>query len=318
MSVVWDIVWYLFLIAVAICLFDFVWKMIHKTTTRFVWFEPTAPTNNLLVFEPGVQTDGVFWSDAVRDTWCRYAKVMCVDYGTKEFEPENAAKAIADRIINELKAAEERGEKFTQLTLVLSSMGGILGLDTLAKLRGCKCLPDEVVLINIDCIQGAENMLPRGWIPAWIVKWVFRLWYPGLIANKVLRRAYLKFLVVPPKNENIQPGLSKARVKREMVKSASRYELGFWADQMRYMVTYGKLTGDHFKSATKVYHLACTENNETIRQPQEVMKWDAACKDAEVESVVLEVDSHHAAFAEQPKVWNMVFEHVLSGASTKK
>lgn len=292
-----------FVLAMVLLLFiDTMLRSRLSATTRFDMLSSTERASNLIVYLPGILADGITSSDPMRRTWQNYADVLCVSYGTERFDGEAQAKVIANMLLKELR--ENKREK---LVLMLSSMGGILGLDIWNQIHDDPSIPSRVEMVVVDGIQGSENMLGGGNIAAPVVS----LLPFGPIYNALLGPVFRK-LQVPPKDPDIQEDLDKDKVKKEAMAAMAPYKISVWRDQLTYMSGHNDLYPRQFRGISRVYYLMCTDHNETVKQPNEMRKWQNSIKAAGIEFDLIKVPTPHCAYAQQPRIWNAKFDQVLA------
>jgi hypothetical protein len=114
---------------------------------------------------------------------------------------------------------------------------------------------------------------------------------------------------VPPRDENIEPGLDHVAVKREALAIMDKATLSTWRDQLVYITSRKRLSASDFDGIeAPVIYLRCDRNNETVSQIAS-NTWSLTSKDVRVKYV----NSTHCGFIERQATWRKVFVEVLSG-----
>jgi hypothetical protein len=184
-------------------------------------------------------------------------------------------------------------------------MGGLLSLDVVSWLRDHGGTDKTIKLIAVDSPSGSQNMLAGGNIGAPVLRFLpFGRLYSWMGAGLI------KMMLVPPKDENIEPGLDRAAVKREGIAMMSQATLSSWRDQLVYIASRKQLSASDFDGIdAPVVYMRCDRNNETVSQPIAANTWSTTSKTV----MVVGVDSTHCGFLERQATWRKAFASVLSG-----
>ncbi len=256
--------------------------------------------NTLILALPGIlASENSF--DPILGTLQKYGDVRTVGYHGEKFDLRKTVRILASELKNEATVYEH-------LIFFGVSKGGLLALDVQQELRRTKREWRLVDFVPVDSPSGAADMLGGGNIAAVSLR-AFPTGkgfnYPG---GKLLNA-----MLVPPRDENIEPQLDNAQVKKRALLAMSSFPFSIYRDQLAYMAARPRLTAEMFDGFNRVAYIRCDRNNETVAQPQASLKFVAAGGD-KVE--VIAADLTHAGFAERPVTANAVVDAALHYITT--
>ncbi len=270
------------------------WKSTVRCTLTAAVNDQVSDT--LIVYVPGILADGVKSSDPVRAAWLKFGDVMHVSYVGNRFDGSVVANHIARDIVtlhNSLNTPHRR------IVFILSSMGGMLGLDVLEKLDHMRYPITDRRLVLVDAPSGSQDMLSGGNIFAPLM----RVLPFGPVYNVLLAPLKRKMLL-PPKDDSIEDHLDKELVKKTALENMDEFPVSVWRDQLVYMATY---FFDREKLAYPAIYLRCDEDNVTVKQPQAAQTWSTIFENMKI----VPVASPHCAYAERQRSWQKVFTMAL-------
>jgi len=260
----------------------------------------TGSANNgtLIVYLPGILSGGRASSVDLIDVWRRHSdRVMLVEYGDNRFDGEFCARAVSDAI--KRQAADT---PFRRIVFIASSMGGLLADDVIRQLKLDDSVSTELILL--DAPTSASDLQAFNGLIARVAPPILRMFAPGPISNQL---NLVGWLFVPPKDENVEPGVNRAELARR-VKAAGSYRLSFWHDQLVYITSHGAPKADSLEGRVdRLVYVRSTRDHDTVR-PEAYKTWASTTRIATRK----EVDSTHVGFAERPKTWQQAFEELLS------
>lgn len=122
---------------------DALLRWFMKSGVRFDMLDAKAPTSRLIVYVPGILADGVQSSDSIRDGWLAKADVVTISYDGQRFRPNRVVEAVAGRI-------SCASRKYDRITVIGSSMGGLIAYDAIELIRECGWTVDRIDLVLVD------------------------------------------------------------------------------------------------------------------------------------------------------------------------
>lgn len=253
----------------------------------------TANNRTLIVYLPGILAGGRASSVDLIDIWKRHSDfVMMIEYGDERFDGAFCAQSVSDAIQRQNAATP-----FYRIVFIGSSMGGLLAYDVIRQLKLDDSVSTELILLDAPT-SSADFQAPNH-----LVAPVLRVLPFGPIWNRL---NLIDKMFVPPKEENIEPGVDRTELARR-VDEGKNYRISFWRDELVYIMTHGAPKRGSLESRVdRLVYVRSTRDNDTVR-PEAYDIW------ATTTSITtrMEVDSTHVGFAERPKTWQQAFEQLL-------
>lgn len=241
---------------------------------------------------PGILAGGRSSSQGLSDSWRQHGDVLFVEYEGKRFRAEQ----VIDKVVGFLDT--RRGANYQHIVFIGSSMGGLLAYDVVQRLDAETRA--KAALVAIDAPTSARDFQS----PLDKTSQLMRVLPFGPIWN-LLSRPVMGLMTVPPKEENIEPGVNRAELARR-VEEMRGYPLSFWRDQVMYIITHGKLANGSLRDIRRLVYVRSRRDIDTVRQ-QAYNVWSRASGDA----VYIEADTTHVGFAERPRAWRAAFVKVF-------
>ncbi len=253
----------------------------------------SANNSVLIVYLPGILASARENSVDLIDIWRRNSDlVMLVEYGDERFDGAFCAKVVSDAI-----RRQNNITPFLRVQLIGSSMGGLVAYDVIQQLKLVGTVPIELILLDAPT-SSSDFQAPNH-----LVAPVLRALPFGPIWNRL---NLIDKMFVPPKEENIEPGVDRAELTRR-VNEGKAFRISFWRDELVYIMSHGAPGLDSLEGKVdRLVYVRSTRDNDTVR-PEAYNTWAATT------SVItrIEVDSTHVGFAERPKTWRQAFEKLL-------
>lgn len=255
-----------------------------------------AETGTLIIYLPGILAGGEDSSQSLIETWLDHGDVLTVSYTGGRFDAED----VVNTVVWSLKTAPK---SYLQFVFVGSSMGGLLALDVIDRLRRDR---SSVVaysnLILIDSPSGSRDMMAGGNIAAPLMRLMPLPWLFNGIGGWLMSKMFM-----PPKDENIEgPKEGFAKIKSRALEMMGKFPFAVWRDQLAYMAAHSSPKAADFQGLRRIVYMRCDRNNETVRS-QAAETWKRAAPELQV----VGVDSTHCGFIERPSVWNRHFKELL-------
>lgn len=273
-------------------------SLLPNGDVKFNKFEATTDAAGLIVHLPGVLshgTSGILPVDGsttdpagVLGALRAHGDVWTADYVGRNFDPRQIARRTADEI---------GMAPHSQVTIVGSSMGGMLAVDALRHMIG---LRRNLRLILVDTPFAASDLMGGGSVVAPLLKWT------KLGQIRRLHRVSIKG--APPKDHEVQDGLDTRAVKEAAMQRMQGFTLGVWMQQMAYMAAW-RYPLD-FPPACEVHYVACRQGNVTVRQPNAEAGWIGARPWLHSHKV----QSPHCGYLQQPAEFTGVFKRILGNS----
>lgn len=254
-----------------------------------------ATSRRRLVYLPGILVDGDKSSSPVLGHWLLQGDVTTVSYDGGSFKAAKVVTIVGMDILLD--------HRHDRITLIGSSMGGLLAMDIVNWLRRRHYSMSAIDIVFVDAPSGAKDMLGGGNIAAPAM----RLLPFGRMFSWVAR-PLMKVMLVPPRDRNIESH-DKESIKRQALANMAGYPLSIWRDQLAYMAGHRPLQSESFEGLGRLVYLRCDRDNETVAQPQAADSWRQASGDR-IE--VVGVDSTHCGYLERPSTWRTAFRQVLA------
>ncbi len=269
---------------------DWALRFVVHTSVSTEFVESKIKADTLIVFMPGVIAPARVSAGSLLDVWLEYGDVLLVDYGDDRFDGHEVVSKTVKAVSVALDAAA-----YSRMKFIAVSMGGRLASAVKVGLKELETPLTDLVLIDAP-MSGHDLVNP-------LMPFV-RIMYTGPIVD-TLGLTY--FAAGPPSLDNIEPGADQREVMRR-VDVARSYKFGFLVDQARYIVELDPLVEDELVGLFEtITYIRCTRAN-TLIESSAISAWALAFPD----TVVVELDSTHAGFAEWPKTWNNVFRQTLN------
>lgn len=292
--------WAVLLIGIIVLLVVSTWldRLFSRLTSgvRISSYSQTASvlSGRLIVYLPGILADGDNSAESVINVWRRYGDVVTVSYTGDSFDAAGVVRIVAATIRND--------RQHDNVVLVGSSMGGMLALDVIDNLRRHGGLTKKIDIIFVDSPASSRDMLAGGNVGAPVMRALpFGRLYNWLGAP------LMRVMLIPPKDENIEPQLDRETIKREAMAAMGVYRLSMWRDQLVYMAAHPRLKQADFVGINRLVYLQCSRNNETVKQPQAADAWGFAAG----RMFTIRVDSTHCGYRERPVIWQEAFASVF-------
>lgn len=252
-------------------------------------------TRHLLVYLPGTLADGVDSIAEIEGTLAKpFSRVLRVSYGFWRFVPKNVIDDTARHI-------GLRGSYYDKVTILGSSMGGLLAMHLIAELRTeYDWHPSNLQLIAVDTPTDVKHFAEPGRTTSRILRWVYAGPLVSLIVDPILSR-----VTVPPKDENIEAGLDGPYVKRTAKARMAKFHFAAVCDQQRFLCK--PMVGWRALRNVRVVYLACMRNNETVLQPNAEMAFEESAKPFVTYFCEVPVESTHCGYLERPGTWKVAF-----------
>jgi hypothetical protein len=267
---------------------------------------------------PGVLHEARNQISPVEKAFSQWGQSYYVNWGRWLYSPTVNKYVLARRIANAKR--KQRSYYFNDV-LVATSLGGSVALDTAERLH--KIAPDlpKPGLIVLEGVAGSENLLAGGNIAGPVfraARWFVPLGLVGLsLVNVIVLPLQYFVLNKPPKDGEIEDGLDKEAVKRKARRDMFGYSVSTFTRQTAHMNAC-KLTPDKLRNFAWVQYYSCTKGNVTVRQPEEMNKWNQAAVRAGVYFHRVEVETPHVAFEQMPSAWLSSLDDNLPWCFAKK
>lgn len=262
---------------------------------KFNQFEATTDAKDLIVHLPGILShgttsflpaDGSTTDPAgVMGALRAYGDVWAASYVGRNFDPRQIARRTAETI---------RWAPHSHVTVIGSSMGGLLAVDALRRMVGVR---QSLRLVLVDTPFAAADLMGGGNIVAPLLN-LTRL-------GQVRRFHDMAIKGVPPKDSEIQDGLDTRLVKEVAVQRMQGFTLGMWMQQLAYMASWRYPSDGPY--APRAHYVACTLGNITVRQPQAESHWVGAQPLLRSH----DVKSPHCGYLQQPAEFIRAFRKIL-------
>jgi pimeloyl-ACP methyl ester carboxylesterase len=231
-------------------------------------------------------------SQGLSDIWQDNGDVLYVEYGGTRFRANEVVRKVVGFI---------NSHSYGRIVLIGASMGGLLANDIVQRLD--RAMQNKVELVVLDAPTSARDFQP----PLDKFSPLVRVLPFGPIWN-IMSRLAMKFIVRPPKEQNIEKGVDRIELARRVAQARS-YPLSFWRDQIKYMVTHPKLRPGSLVHVKQVVYVRSERDTDTVR-PTAFNAWQGARGTRPV--VRIEVDSTHVGFAERPQTWRRAFRKIFA------
>lgn len=248
--------------------------------------------DTLVVYFPGILTDGVSSSSELVGVWQRAGDVTLVSYEGKAF----SGRQIIEKGVDHLATLSYR-----KVVFIGASMGGLPAYFTMLGLRAREpMLSYRLVLIDA----------PTGWKDLQLDLQIFApaawFWWAGPVGN-VVSRLYYGATYVKPKEENIEPGVDRKALDKHVEANMS-HPVSWGMDQNRFLMSHpdikpGSLDG------VRVDFVRSTRDTDTVRKTF-IESWIKAT--GVVDYQIHEVDSTHVGFPERPETWRKFFRQLFN------
>ncbi len=243
--------------------------------------------NTLFVYFPGILASG---ESSIKDqlpTLREHGDVMMVSYNGMRFEADVIVEQTVARLSDDVQRVG-----YDKVVLIGSSMGGLVAYDTYRQIKQ-EDLAVSYSMILIDAPTGRGDLQS----PLNIISLGSLGWWAGPISN-LFSKTYFNATFVEPKGVNIEDGVDRKRLARQVEESKS-FPLSWAMDQNRFILRHGAPAPDSLKDARVIY-VRSMRDDDTVR-PEAFDPWNDASGG---KAVRLEVDSTHVGYAERPFTWN--------------
>lgn len=245
----------------------------------------------LIVYLPGILAGARRSSQDINDIWLEEGDMLHVEYRGKRFRAKRVVSAVAGYIIT-------NGRRYERIVFIGSSMGSLLAYDIVQRLnRGTRA---KVAFVAIDAPTSARDFQS----PLDKTSHFMRILPFGPIWN-LLSRPVMKLLMVPPKDENVEPGVNRTDLDRRFQQMWD-YPLSFYRDQILYMISHKKLVSGSLDGIKRFVYVRSKRDTDTVRQ-EAIHSWYRARQ----RITYIEADSTHVGFAERPQTWRKTFRQVF-------
>ena len=250
----------------------------------------------LVIYLAGIMAQSQDSSRDVSPMWLKHGNVLFVEYRGKRFRAHQA--------VTEVVAFIDAHEEYSEIVIIGSSMGGLLGYDVIRRLDAAT--QRKVVLLAIDAPTSAWDFHS----PSDKLAQFMRILPFGPIWNLV-SRPILKRLMVPPKDENIEPEVNREELFRRFRKTWD-YPLSFYRDQVKYIITHGRPQANSLRGIKRLIYVASRRDD--IVRAEAFEAWRRAFGRTPTR---LKPDTTHVGYAERRKTWGEevftpVFERLLN------
>lgn len=231
------------------------------------------------------------------------ARVLYLDYGFSRFDPEHVIRQSA-------KAIGHKGAQYDQVFLFGESMGGKVSAELILELQSYYgWLEADFLFLPVDTPNGYRSFK----LPGRTVSRIMSKTYAGPLTNLVMA-VVIMLTFVAPMDRNIDPRLPKKKVKRDARQRAYRFWGSALCDQQRYLFDewYGWLW---MLKGVRVVYFECTGDNITVQQPQTARLIGNQLDGVAQSFEIVQVESTHCGFSEQPYIWTEALGRVLEQSS---
>lgn len=289
-------VWFAGLTMVSLLIFDAGLHQLQRSTAHFSMHPAREDIHRdtLVVYFPGILTDGESSSVDVLPVWLQTGDVMLVSYEGDAFDGEAIIRQTVDKIAR-------TAPQYKHIIFIGASMGGLLAYSTMVESRTLLSAI-KYRLILIDAPTGWKDLQPGLQVPAPLA-W---LWWAGPFGN-LASKLYYGATYVKPKPENIEPGVDQHALD-EYIEGNMSHPVSWGMDENRFLMRHPQITRGSL-DGVRVDFVRSTRDTDTVRKTF-VQSW---LRKMSVDDYHMhDVDSTHVGLRERPKVWQELFRKLLA------
>ena len=239
----------------------------------------------------GILADSREFSESQSEEWLENTDLLYLQFSGDRFELE---RGVAETV-----AYLRSSHGYKHVVLNAMSLGGLVMYDVAVQLHSMPFTIDMFVADGAT-VRRELHTAPR------LASRLVRVTPFGKHWNKVSRFA-MKLLVIPPKKENIEPGVDRDELAASVERMRS-YKLSFHHDQAVYQISHGELQPGSLSHVRTFIYIRSLRDLDTVRA-EAFDSWNVATGGR---ARKVEADTTHVGFAERPREWQRVYSYCYS------